>query len=198
MIDSFQGEYRFLSNFFEGPEPVLWNGHLCPTAEHAYQSSKVNSLSMQATLATTGTPGAAKRAGRNAELRHDWDEIRLHIMRGILAVKFQPDSTLAVQLLATGEQMLVEGNYWNDRFWGVCKGQGRNWLGHLLMARRAELRGIADLEATGHIPAQVGERHQTKGDVCLGCSDADNGRWTPINQCATAMALAQGDRFGVW
>ena len=32
---------------------------------------------------------------------------------------------------------LVEGNYWGDTFWGICNGEGTNWLGILLMAERA-------------------------------------------------------------
>lgn len=38
---------------------------------------------------------------------------------------------------------LIEGNAWNDTFWGVCNGVGENWLGQLLMERRAELQRTA-------------------------------------------------------
>jgi predicted NAD-dependent protein-ADP-ribosyltransferase YbiA (DUF1768 family) len=50
------------------------------------------------------------------------------------------DPELAEKLLATGDEELVEGNTWNDRFWGVCRGEGRNELGKILMRVRAELR----------------------------------------------------------
>ena len=33
----------------------------------------------------------------------------------------------------------IEGNTWNDTFWGVCNGQGQNWLGKILMLVRSEL-----------------------------------------------------------
>jgi predicted NAD-dependent protein-ADP-ribosyltransferase YbiA (DUF1768 family) len=42
-------------------------------------------------------------------------------------------------LKATGDEELVEGNWWNDTFWGVCNGVGENNLGKLLMKIRAEL-----------------------------------------------------------
>lgn len=44
-------------------------------------------------------------------------------------------------MIATGGEDLVEGNRWNDKFWGVClkTGRGENWLGKLLMQVRAEL-----------------------------------------------------------
>jgi len=44
------------------------------------------------------------------------------------------------RLLATGDQELIEGNTWGDRFWGVCDGEGQNQLGRLLMELRNELR----------------------------------------------------------
>ena len=34
---------------------------------------------------------------------------------------------------------LVEGNTWGDRYWGVYNGQGKNWLGRLLMQVRGEI-----------------------------------------------------------
>ena len=41
----------------------------------------------------------------------------------------------------TGNSTLIEGNWWNDRFWGVDSktGIGENHLGKLLMELRAEL-----------------------------------------------------------
>lgn len=144
-IDRFTGEYRFLSNFYEGPFPVMWEGFACRTAEHAYQCAKAAQPGVREMIALAATPGQAKRAGRNIELRSDWEEIKLDVMRRVLAVKFESGTDLADRLLATGDRLLVEGNTWNDRFWGVCKEQGRNWLGHLLMARRAELRATEAL-----------------------------------------------------
>jgi predicted NAD-dependent protein-ADP-ribosyltransferase YbiA (DUF1768 family) len=43
-------------------------------------------------------------------------------------------------LLATDDEELVEGNWWNDTFWGVCRGDGENNLGKIIMKVRDELR----------------------------------------------------------
>ena len=43
-------------------------------------------------------------------------------------------------LLSTGDQELVEGNTWNDTYWGICRGEGQNNLGKILMKVRMELR----------------------------------------------------------
>lgn len=57
-----------------------------------------------------------------------------------IRLKFR-DPLFRAQLIATGEEELVEGNRWNDKFWGVClmTGQGENWLGRLLMQVRDEI-----------------------------------------------------------
>ena len=51
-----------------------------------------------------------------------------------------------MKLLATGEEELIEGNYWHDTCWGVCNcakcgDKGENRLGKLLMEVRTLYRG---------------------------------------------------------
>jgi len=57
--------------------------------------------------------------------------------------KFKQED-LKQMLLDTGDQELVEGNTWNDTFWGVCRGEGQNNLGKILMKVRMELRQQSD------------------------------------------------------
>lgn len=66
-------------------------------------------------------------------------------MRQALERKFVAGTPEGKYLLATKDRLLIEGNDWNDTFWGVDlkSGTGANWLGFLLMARRAQLRGEA-------------------------------------------------------
>ena len=52
------------------------------------------------------------------------------------------DESLKEMLLLTGDQEIIEENYWGDTFWGVCRGKGQNHLGKILMKVRDELRGI--------------------------------------------------------
>lgn len=140
-IDSFQypdGTHSPLSNFY--PSPFELDGHTWPTVEHYFQAAKSANPDGYHRVREAPTPGQAKRLGRGVALRADWEEVKLDVMREALAAKFAPESPLAAWLLDTGDALLVEGNTWNDRQWGVCDGVGRNWLGVLLMARRAELR----------------------------------------------------------
>ena len=138
IIDTFSGEHRFLSNFW--PAAVVLDGATYPTVEHAFQAAKTNSISDRTMIYGATSPGMAKRLGRNVELRDDWYAIRDQVMLDLVRQKFRPGTMLADQLLATGDVILVEGNKWNDTYWGVCNGQGENRLGRILMQVRAEIR----------------------------------------------------------
>jgi ribA/ribD-fused uncharacterized protein len=83
--------------------------------------------------------GQSKKLGKRVELRPDWEDVKIDIMRQVLKSKFTQNPELKAQLIATGDAELIEGNNWNDRFWGVCRGKGQNHLGKLLMEVRAEL-----------------------------------------------------------
>lgn len=61
-------------------------------------------------------------------------------MKDALFYKFSQDKDLRDKLIATGNTELIEDNTWNDRFWGVCNGEGINHLGKLLMELRDELK----------------------------------------------------------
>ena len=60
-------------------------------------------------------------------------------MYDVVNSKFTQNKKLAEQLMATGEDDLVEGNDWGDRYWGVCRGVGKNKLGQILKRIRSEL-----------------------------------------------------------
>ena len=135
-ITSFQGEHRWLSNFW--PVNVFYEGRMYPSVENAYQAAKLHPSARGQFV--TCTPGQAKRAGRSGAIRADWESDKVRVMEQLLAQKFFAGSALADRLLATGDAEIVEGNTWGDTFWGVCRGKGENRLGKLLMARRDELR----------------------------------------------------------
>jgi len=137
VIDSFQGDYRFLSNFWRAR--VLFHGTYWATAEHAYQAAKTFDLGWKLEVQQMSTPGLAKKRGRIVELRPCWETIKVLIMKQIVEAKFSQDHFCMQSLLATGQAQLVEGNTWGDVFWGVCKGVGHNHLGRILMEVRTSL-----------------------------------------------------------
>lgn len=140
VIDLFDGEYRFLSNFW--PSVVHLDGVAYPSVENAYQAAKtVFRQRRERFLACT--PGQAKRLG--IILRPDWEAVKVGIMCALVQEKFTKHADLTARLLATEDRQLVEGNTWHDTFWGRCdcknhKGFGENMLGIILMDVRTELR----------------------------------------------------------
>lgn len=130
-IDRFEGEWFWLSNFYEE------DGY---TVEHAYQAAKTNDPNWVSRILYAETPKEAKRLGRLCPVRPNWDNEKLYVMRALLFQKFHPTRSLAVKLANTGTAELIEGNWWDDTYWGVCKGVGDNHLGKLLMHVREAVR----------------------------------------------------------
>ena len=117
MIDRFDGEYFFLSNFSASPFRIDYI--LFPTMEHYFQANKADNQNDYLHIAYAPTPGEAKRLGRKIQLRPDWEKIKDSVMLTGLRKKFA-DPELRNLLLATGDEELIEGNYWGDTYWGVC------------------------------------------------------------------------------
>jgi ribA/ribD-fused uncharacterized protein len=148
-ISRFSGDYAFLSNFYYSPFsaaiPQDLSGTLLsfPTVEHYFQACKAKNAFDGLIIAHANSPSRAKALGRKCELADNWYNNKIHVMQDALAFKFDtPESNLGKLLLSTGTKELIEGNDWNDSFWGVCKGVGENNLGKLLMARRDYLRNM--------------------------------------------------------
>lgn len=136
-IDSFNGEYYFLSNYYYSP--IVFEGIHYPTVEHAFQAAKTLNNNKRLEIAKMRTPGQAKKAGRTISLRPDWEEVKFDVMKKCVKSKFE-DYDLRNRLLSTGDVELIEGNWWNDTVWGVCNGIGQNNLGKILMEVRDEIR----------------------------------------------------------
>ena len=77
MIDRFDGEYSFLSNFELSPFTV--NGVVFPTMEHYFQAMKATNQEDLLEIAKAPTPGKAKRLGRKVKIRLDWELSLIHI-----------------------------------------------------------------------------------------------------------------------
>lgn len=149
MIDCFDKEWAFLSNFYWNE--IEFNGITYPTNEHFFQAMKTLDENERRAIANCRTPGQAKRMGRRVALRPDWENVKEDIMFTGLCIKFS-DEQLADWLLETGDEELVEGTTWHDNEWGNCSCpkcqhiEGKNKLGKLLMKVRGmikEERGLA-------------------------------------------------------
>jgi len=149
-IEGFKGRWAFLSNFYLCD--IEHQGIRYPSVEHFYVSMKCNNEQMingkhytigdfREMIANTPSPGLVKKIGQKIKVRSDWDNKKLEFMNWAIREKFK-DINLAELLVQTEDIDLIESNTWNDTFWGVCNGKGKNHLGKILMKVRDELRGV--------------------------------------------------------
>lgn len=166
-ILEFDGEHRWLSNFYD--YVIDLGGLMFPSAEHGYQAAKTLDPEERKRVQLARSPGQAKRLGRELTLRPDWEDVKLEVMRLVVAAKFPVGGALVERLLETGDRILVEGNHWHDTYWGACwvplwttdaryglpmwaeqqhddkttdQLRGENHLGLLLMERRQQLKEV--------------------------------------------------------
>ena len=146
MIREFKDEYSFLSNFYTS-FIILEDGidkFECPTVEHYFQACKTPNMEEMLGIIGASTPGMAKRLGRKCMLDPNWEKRKDEVMRSALIKKFS-DPKLRQKLLDTGDEYLIEGNWWHDNYWGSCycdkcRDRGQNRLGQLLMEIRYLIR----------------------------------------------------------
>lgn len=177
VIDQFRGEYADFSNF--PLRPVIYQGLVYPSKEHAFAAAKTVDPAQRAGIARATSAAAAKTLGRKVTLRPDWDaEVRYEAMLEILANDFglwRNPPTQHDLLLSTGDALLIEGNTWHDEHWGRCQcakhaaNPGLNHLGRELMALRARLRGDVDrwhrVAVTGHRVMNPADTDWVRGEL---------------------------------
>lgn len=132
----FRDDYWFLSNFYHAP--LTYKGIEYPSVECAYQAQKTDDVTLKRKFASISSK-EAKQLGRQIKPPVDWYDKNVQIMTELLRLKFE-NPYLKQKLLNTGNELLIENNYWNDTFWGVCNGVGNNMLGKLLMQIRDEIK----------------------------------------------------------
>lgn len=142
-IDAFRGKWTKLGNYSSGV--VFYEGHAYQSVEHAYQAQKSTDPGIQKMIRDCATPAVAKKLARSVQLRSDWETVKVPIMLTLLREKFSQEPEQSI-LLSTGDQILREGNWWHDNYWGNCSCPncdsltGLNWLGRLLEQVREEIR----------------------------------------------------------
>jgi len=156
-IEQFRGEHFFLSNMYPLAVPIRTDrGVRVATSEHAYQAEKFVELDVHWRVAKARVDdGDVVKSGIyskdlahefihwGADMRPNWDMIKLGVMETVLRRKFIANPDIAEQLAATDDRPIAEGNNWRDRYWGVDpvgSDNGQNQLGKLLMRLRTEIQ----------------------------------------------------------
>lgn len=138
MINRFEDEYSFLSNFYT--LYVTYQGSLYPSVGHAFTASKTRDMGKRLQIATAVTAREIINIERKLP-KQEWftEDYQLQTMKELLTQKFSVPAIRKL-LASTGSQELVYGNS-PDEFWGINErtGVGHNHLGKLLMEVRNSL-----------------------------------------------------------
>jgi len=138
---------NWFSNFESYHTSLVVDGISYCTPEHFFQAMKTLDRAERLKIANAPTPGIAKRLGRKATIRADWEKVKIAVMYEALNHRIT-DPEWVAQLLATGDEDIVEWNNWHDCIWGKCtcsvhNGEGTNLLGQLLINLRSELNATS-------------------------------------------------------
>jgi N-glycosidase YbiA len=139
--------YGCFSNF--SAHPFTLENNQWQTSEHYFQAMKFYpDWTHVRAIRDMKSPMQAAKAGRSRArpLREDWEEIKDDVMRKAVLAKFRQHPNIALILLETGNEELIE-NTTHDHYWGCgSSGTGKNMLGIILMETREILR--TEMEAT--------------------------------------------------
>lgn len=147
----YEQDFYVLSNF--SAFTLQWRGWRFDTSEAAYHWEKfahMNEVGIERghecdICYLIRRAASAHDAFKLAEVnkhsrRHDWDAVKVGIMRAILWKKVEQHGYVRRKLLATGDRELIEDS-WRDDFWGWGPNRdGQNMLGKLWMDVRDEWR----------------------------------------------------------
>lgn len=139
-IIAFKEEYAFLGN--NTPAPVVCEGIAYPSAEAAFQASKVDDIATREQFARF-SPEKVRQKGNMLTPRPGWEDEKDDIMHEIVQQKFLQNPEFRERLLATGSRRLIDGGKGKkDTYWGVntITWEGENRLGLILMELREAFR----------------------------------------------------------
>lgn len=164
-ILKFRQEFSYLSNFNVLKNKIHYFGYYYISVEAGYMAQKCDDVAWKQYCSTISSHSNAqsemKKAAYKVDLVKDFRDKQLKIMLDLLRLKFRNNPELANKLVATYPRMIMEGNVWNDRYWGATIPKqnlsdnveleklyekfpqyfyvGQNYLGRLLMKVRDEL-----------------------------------------------------------
>ena len=136
-------ETRWLSNM--NYVKIRYNGINYPSTENFYQAMKYKGDTTRKLISKLKPHEAKKYSRDNTMTNENFESRKLDIMLYAQREKYSQEPFKS-KLLATGNCLLEEGNWWNDKFWGVDikTREGENNLGKIIMRVRQELRGDDD------------------------------------------------------
>jgi ribA/ribD-fused uncharacterized protein len=130
----------YMSNYYKARFYIYYRWW--DTVEHAYQAQKCALGSEYDAIHQTKKANDARLLGQKVQMREHWDDIHKdRVMLECVLAKFLQHKDIRDQLMATGDEELIEDSP-VDSYWGCgADGTGKNKLGKILMKIREDLKG---------------------------------------------------------
>lgn len=121
---------------------ITRDGVTYPSLENFFQAMKTEDELIRKKIAAMN-PLEAKKYGKLIPIRPNWEDVKDKVMKWGLRRKLASSYYLRI-LCDTGNEELIDWNYWHDNEWGHCYcnnciGKGENKMGKMLMELRNEL-----------------------------------------------------------
>ena len=131
--------HGYMSNYHKSRFFIY--GRWWASVEHAYQAQKCVDPDEYHNIWITPKCNDARLLGQKVKMRDNWDLfLKDKVMYECVLAKFLQDKDLRDQLMATGDEELIEDSP-VDSYWGCgADGAGKNNLGKILMKVRQELK----------------------------------------------------------
>jgi len=132
-------EHRWLSNMTY--VKIEYDGIIYPSTENFYQAMKYKDQDIRVHISTLKPHEAKAYSRANKMTSLVFEEKKLQIMEYAQKHKYSQEPFKS-KLIATGDVLIEEGNWWGDKFWGVDikTRQGENHLGKIIMKVRQEIK----------------------------------------------------------
>ncbi|WP_075188287.1 NADAR family protein [Teredinibacter haidensis] len=124
------------------PHPIELEGESWTTAEHYFQAQIAGSDALVERIkrAATGEDAYTLGSAWYRRKQKGWKQLRRVMMTRALYTKVQMYPVVKEELLATGDQLILEISQY-DHYWGIGRDQrGENMLGKIWMDIRKKLR----------------------------------------------------------
>src|SRR5208282_1023914 len=131
--------HGYMGNFWKARFFVYgrwWNN-----VEAAFQAQKTSIEAEVLAIQNALKPMDARNLGQKCALRENWEQIKDIVMYDCVLAKFVQHKDLRDQLVATGDEELIEDSPVDWTLGCGKDGTGRNLLGQILVRVRRELRG---------------------------------------------------------
>lgn len=136
IINSFTPPYSFLSSFYMKAPLFDENGIPFKSVHQALIAKFTDDLDIKKMIAAMKSPEEIRAFGMSLTERRSVDDWQIQVMFELNLRKFTEYPILGDKLKETKPAKLQNRLLYNDPFWGIYKGVGRDELGKILMEIR--------------------------------------------------------------